>query len=337
MQYMRRAVIYASDFLHGIILILSAPGNGKERGDFVALAPFRLFEAIDKFLKYMDFVKNSSPLTLKAYKIDLEQAFGVRQASRASDGALEEGALLALAREALNQWASLSLASRNRKSATLKSFLGWAYQENLLERDLSPLIVCPKVPRKIPHFLSVDEALAVLKSYDEEEFDLVRGRDQALFLVLYGGGLRVSEACQLKWTDVHFARRSLRLNGKGGKERMAILPQLGIEVLKRLRALSPDPFVFGAAVLNPRTAYEWVRTRGAKAGLMKPLHPHALRHSFATHLLTSGANLRTLQELLGHESLQATEKYTHLGIDHLARALESHHPLSQSPLQRKKA
>ncbi|MNT36365.1 Tyrosine recombinase XerD [compost metagenome] len=86
-------------------------------------------------------------------------------------------------------------------------------------------------------------------------------------------------------------------------------------------------FVFGNEALNPRTAYEIIRQSGLRAGLLQPLHPHALRHSFATHLLSSGANLRTLQELLGHESLQATEKYTHLGIDQLARTMENIHPL----------
>jgi integrase/recombinase XerC/integrase/recombinase XerD len=286
----------------------------------------------------MDFVKSSSPLTLKAYKKDLEQAFG-EKSPKADASGLNETELLTLVREAQNSWAGLSLSSRNRKSATLKSFFGWAYQEQLTERDLSTQITCPKVPKKLPHFLSVDEALAVLHSYDKKDTSLLSLRDKTLFLVLYGAGLRVSEACVLKWTDVHFSSRSLRLIGKGHKERLVILPSLAIETLQYLRKISDDENVYvfgvGTEALNPRIAYEWVRTRGAKAQLMKPLHPHALRHSFATHLLSSGANLRTLQELLGHESLQATEKYTHLGVDQLARTLETHHPLSATPFQKK--
>lgn len=283
----------------------------------------------------MDFVKSSSSLTIKAYKKDLEQAFGSADNPNAPK-TVSEQELLNLAREALNGWANLSLSSRNRKTATLKSFFGWVYQEQLTERDLATQIHCPKVPKKLPHFLSVDEALAVLHSFDREAEDLRLLRDKAMFLVLYGGGLRVSEACNLKWTDIHFSSRSLRLKGKGGKERLVILPSLGLEILQKLRKQSSEEFVFGVEALNPRVAYEWVRQRGAAAQLMKPLHPHALRHSFATHLLTSGANLRTLQELLGHESLQATEKYTHLGVDQLARTLEAHHPLS-TPKERKKA
>lgn len=283
----------------------------------------------------MDFVKSSSPLTLKAYRKDLEQAFGSEDKWRSSSNP-SEIEILGLAREALNRWAGLSLASRNRKTATLKSFFGWAYQEQLTERDLSTQLHCPKVPKKLPHFLSVDEALAVLHSYDREAETLRKLQDRAMFLVLYGGGLRVSEACGLRWSDVHVSTRSLRLNGKGGKERIVILPSMAMEVLQKLRKEGEGDYIFGGAPLSPRVAYEWVRSRGAKAQLMKPLHPHALRHSFATHLLSSGANLRTLQELLGHESLQATEKYTHLGVDQLACTLETHHPLSATPGKRKK-
>lgn len=288
--------------------------------------PINIFDSISKYLKYIEFVKSSSPLTLKAYKKDLEQAFGAPPTD--SPSRLSETEILDQARGALNRWAPLSLASRNRKSATLKSFFAWAYQEQLTERDLSTHILCPKVPKKLPHFLSVDEALAVLSSYKNQDPTLPHLRDQALFLLLYGGGLRVSEACKLQWTDVHFETRSVHLLGKGNKERLVILPRLALESLKKLKSLSEDLYVFGETPLNPRVAYEWVRGRGRKALLMKPLHPHALRHSFATHLLSSGANLRTLQELLGHESLQATEKYTHLSIDQLARTMETHHPLS---------
>lgn len=284
----------------------------------------------------MDFIKFSSPLTLKAYKKDLEQAFGEGiSLARKESEVLTEADLVGLIRKALNSWAGLSLSSRNRKSATLKSFFNWAYQEELTEKNLSIQITCPKVPKKIPHFLSVDEALAVLHSYDSQDTSLENLRDKSLFLVLYGAGLRVSEACQLKWTDIQFSSRCLKILGKGGKERLVILPQLAIAILQKLQRLSHDRFVFGAEALNPRVAYEWVRSRGAKAQLMKPLHPHALRHSFATHLLSSGANLRTLQELLGHESLQATEKYTHLGIDQLAQTLETYHPLSAIPSKKK--
>lgn len=226
-------------------------------------------------------------------------------------------------------WADLSPASRNRKAATLKSFLGYLFQEGLIETDLSLQLQTPSVPRKIPNFLSVDEILSCLKSFDDNE----NPQEKALFLLIYGAGLRVSEACNLRWRDFHPQQRSLRIRGKGNKERIAILPINVAEALGSL--INKELFVWGPQALGTRTAYEWIRSRGKKAGLIRPLHPHALRHSFATHLLSSGANLRTLQELLGHESLTATERYTHLGVDQLARTMESHHPLGQAQLKRK--
>jgi integrase/recombinase XerC/integrase/recombinase XerD len=197
-----------------------------------------------------------------------------------------------------------------------------------LERDLSLQVICPKVPKKLPHFLSVDEVLSVLKTFDDK--NEVPLKEKVLFLLLYGGGLRISEACNLRWSSVHLDQKILRVMGKGNKERVVALPDLTIKNLRRWKKESSfDDYVFGEKPLVQRTAYEMVRQSGLRAGLLKPLHPHALRHSFATHLLSSGANLRTLQELLGHESLQATEKYTHLGIDQLARTMESLHPLGK--------
>ncbi|MFM6929486.1 MAG: tyrosine-type recombinase/integrase, partial [Bdellovibrio sp.] len=209
------------------------------------------------------------------------------------------------------------------------SFFSWAFtEENLLERDLSLQVICPKVPKKLPHFLSVDEILSVLKTFDEK--NKVPLKEKVLFLLLYGGGLRISEACNLRWNSVHPEQKILRVMGKGNKERVVALPSMTIQALKKWKKENSfDEYVFGEKPLVQRTAYEMVRQSGVRAGLLKPLHPHALRHSFATHLLTSGANLRTLQELLGHESLQATEKYTHLGIDQLARTMEKLHPLGK--------
>lgn len=288
---------------------------------------FCLSNNIDKYLKFMCFVKSAAPLTIKHYTLDLKQAFDYDKESR-FPGELSETDLLAKARAAFNHWAHLSPASRNRKAATLKSFFSWAFSEGLTENDLSFHITCPKVPKKIPHFLSVDEAISVLKSFDGQNQTLLK--EKVLFLLLYGGGLRVSEACNLKWSEIQFPQKVLRITGKGSKERVCSLPSLVFQNLELWKKESCfDEFVFGETPLNQRTAYDMIRQSGGRAGLLKPLHPHALRHSFATHLLSSGANLRILQELLGHESLQATEKYTHLGIDHLARTMESIHPLGK--------
>jgi site-specific recombinase XerD len=297
---------------------------------------------IYNYLKFMKNVQSSSDHTIRAYALDLEQVFSFSRFMPLSVPGLVkitgsyppepfsgEAELLASARRAFDQWRKLSPASRNRKTATLKSFFSWLYQQSLTETNLSDQFVCTKMPQKIPDFLSVDEVMAVLKSFELPQPPPTLESEKTMFLLLYGGGLRVSEACALKWKDIMWAQLCIRVLGKGNRERLIILPNMVLSQLKKMKESQTGDYVFGDKVLNSRTAYEWIRGRGAKAGLHKTLHPHSLRHSFATHLLTSGANLRTLQELLGHKSLQATEKYTHVSIGQLAEMMEKRHPLGR--------
>ncbi|MBC7741922.1 MAG: tyrosine-type recombinase/integrase [Bdellovibrionaceae bacterium] len=283
---------------------------------------------VSNFLKYQENIESSAVLTLRAYALDLKQAFAGKQES-----ILNYSEFWDLARPALNKWGQLSLASRNRKIATLKSFFNWLYNEKLTEKNYGSQLTCPKVPKKIPHFLSVDEIISILNFFQisaglqlEEKYQKALIKQKTLFLLLYGGGLRISEASNLEWKNVQVSERRLLIKGKGGKERFSILPAFCFDHLQKI-SLSKTTFVFGDEPLNTRTGYEMIRDLGKKAALMNPLHPHALRHSFATHLLASGANLRTLQTLLGHDSLTATEKYTHLSVDHLARLIDQTHPL----------
>jgi integrase/recombinase XerC/integrase/recombinase XerD len=288
-------------------------------------------EALARYFADLESVEQASPHTLRAYRRDLEQAFG-----SSGEEPLQGTWLLEKARLAQHDWSHLAPASRNRKVATLKSFFNYVSDQKWIAEDLAPRLVSPKVPKKIPHFLSVDEALAVLKTLEgEARTSSSRGRDLLLFLLLYGAGLRISEACGLRWKQVHEEAKTAVLLGKGGKERVVAFSAPATLLLKAWRTRSSrDEFVWGEKALDSRTAYEIIRQAGLRTGLLKNLHPHALRHSFATHLLSSGANLRTLQELLGHTSLQATEKYTHLGLHELARTLEKHHPFG-SDLKKK--
>ena len=287
-----------------------------------------LSNSIANYLKYIENIESCSKLTLKAYRLDLKQAYFQNKSDE-----LSVEMLWNLTRLGLNQWSKLSLASRNRKVATLKSFFNWLYQEKYIEQNYSHLLICPKVPKKIPHFLSVDEVMSVIQHYSMRSLELKETKEITLFILLYGGGLRISEACQLKWSSISFNQRKVMILGKGNKERILILPAFCIDHLKNLKKSYDCDFVFAETALNPRTGYEMIRNCGKKAGLMNTIHPHSLRHSFATHLLASGANLRVLQKLLGHDSLQATEKYTHLNIDSLARTMEKNHPLGNSKLK----
>lgn len=285
-------------------------------------------DAIAKYLKSLESVESASAHTLRAYKNDLFQAFG------GSEGvALAPGWLLEKAQEAQKNWGGLAAATRNRKVAALKSFFRYLSEQKLLKEDLAIKLASPKVPKKIPHFLSVDEATAVLKRLEKDALESEAFETSLLlFLLLYGAGLRISEACALSWKQVAGDFKTARLKGKGGRERLVAFPAPVTALLRKWKKSSDGGvFVWGSKPLDTRKAYEMIRQAGARAGLLKNLHPHALRHSFATHLLSSGANLRTLQELLGHASLQATEKYTHLGLHELARTLEKHHPLGKKP------
>lgn len=308
------------------------------------------------YLKHLSFAKAASLHTSKSYAKDLSQflaPMGVKAILFAAEPFIsftvvwdktepplvngEESRLLRLSqaeeeeikdlvRRAQDSWRELAPTSRNRKLAVIKGFLRWLHQEGLIERNLSLQIFSTKVPVHLPHFISVDEVMSLLTSLQQRK-DPQAFRDLALILLLYGGGLRVSEACQLTWDRIDLNQGLLRLLGKGKKERMVAIPERVLTALKDLPRT--DSYIFGVSPLHPRVAYEIVRKAGAAASLVKPLHPHALRHSYATHLLTSGADLRVLQELLGHSTLAATQKYTHLSVDHVAAALENHHPLGR--------
>lgn len=305
---------------------------------------FLVSKQIHNFLKYLENIESCSPLTLKAYTLDLNQAFF--QKGQPSTNARKNSNLINLAdvkaaafnsseelwllcRDSLTQWGRLSPASRNRKIATLKSFFNWLYAEKIIDKNYADQLVCPKVPKKIPHFISVDEVISVLQFLNQSAEEETQNQ-KTLFNLLYGGGLRISEACNLRWKNVRLDERKILILGKGQKERLIVIPEACNEVLKTQKARNKSSeYVFGDEPLNSRKGYDYIRSLGRKVGLMNPLHPHSLRHSFATHMLASGTNLRTLQTMLGHESLQATEKYTHLNIDTLARIVEIRHPLSK--------
>lgn len=307
-------------------------------------------ELVLKFIETLNFKEKTSPHTVVAYAGDLHQAFAsflpgpvIGPAINGSSDyayhikenkvpplscALTNQNLENIARTYLMSLNDHESSSRARKIATLRKFFSFLKQEKIVD-EIPKLLVTPKATHKIPHFLSVDEALSVLKLLSSPELSPRDLQCKILFLLLYGTGLRVSEACSLRWQDVNLSKRELRITGKGNKERLISMPVLVQLNLASVRSSQNQMYVWGKAPLNTRTAYNYIAQIGKKAGLSKPVHPHALRHSYATHLMNGGADLRVIQEMLGHSSLVATEKYTHVSLDQLSRTMESFHPLAK--------
>lgn len=297
---------------------------------------YNISNLLDKYLKYLEFNKSFSKLTLKSYKLDLGQFFSLSAKKKTKKNEVLKKNTKELTQflkvkinkyKHKNHW---SPATKNRKIASLKSFFKWLYQNRYIDEDLNRKIKSPKIPHKIPHFLSIDEVFSLIETIKKNQ---EHKKDLTLILLLYGGGLRVSEACSAKWSDLDISRQTLKIKGKGSKERLIILPDMVIQHLisikDKIKNHENKGYIFGCS-LPQRKAFSIVRDWGVKSGLKKNISPHVLRHSYATHMLDSGSNLRVLQSLLGHQSLSATQKYTQVQLSKLVRTLNQFHPLSKT-------
>lgn len=292
-----------------------------------------------KYLQTLQLVKGYSSQTIRAYIIDLTQLFEIpteyiqdningKPTDSPKKIKLDEKALLSTIRAYFSSTKDLKPSSKNRKIASTKSFLNWLYENQYIDEDLSHRVHINKVNQALPKYLSVDEILSIYKVIneaikDKDSFQLQQ--EKLMITLMYGCGLRVSEVIGLTWSQINLKRKTLIVLGKGKKERMIALPSGVLKLLSQYK--SEGDLLFDN--LTQRKIYSIVEMWSKKAGILRRINPHALRHSYATHLLMSGADLRSIQELLGHESLTATQKYTHLDINHLARTLEAHHPLSK--------
>ncbi len=233
---------------------------------------------------------------------------------------------------------ALSASSIQRKLAALRTFLGFLAENGLIEKDVSRAVPAPKVQKKLPVVLNEEQAALLV---DGTMTVPLSTRDRALLDLLYTCGLRVSEAANLDWSDIHWSSSRLMVrSGKGGKDR--VIPILtGTKTLlwkfKEASSLATCPAIFRSSRglrMSTRAIYNLVRKKALKLGIPVHATPHTLRHSFATHLLTNGANLRAIQELLGHASLSTTQRYTHLDIKTLCEEYDRAHPLAREKNQR---
>ena len=309
----------------------------------LAVDDVTLDDAIASFLLYLRTERRASPHTLSAYGKDLASfaAFARERESPAIDDVRLVDLYL------LRGWLGL-LARKNapssiaRKVASARSWMRWLRRRRHIPTSPADELASPRVRRPLPTLLSVDAAGEVVESPSAET---ARGaRDRAMFELLYGSGLRVSELCGLDVGAVDLGAGSALVRGKGDKERFVPVGSKCVAAIvrwleERPRMVHPktgkqDPKALFLAARGARIGSRAVRSvvhaYGASGAGRADLHPHALRHTCATHMLDNGADLRSIQEMLGHASLSTTQRYTHVSMEHLMRVYDAAHPLARA-------
>ncbi|HTO06270.1 MAG TPA: tyrosine recombinase [Myxococcota bacterium] len=286
--------------------------------------------AIDAFLTHLAVERGLSPATVEAYGRDLARlAEGVGELAVAR---LDARALRAHI-DALER-RGLAASTRARSLSACAQLLAWLRAEKLLESDPLADLSRPKRGRRVPKVLSAEEVTALVHAPDESDVGI---RDRALLELLYAAGLRVSELTSLRLADLRIASRACTVEGKGRRERLALFGEPAARALERYlaevrprwlrRGEAPEVFVSARGKRLTRQAV-WYRIRayGRALGIAHKLTPHVLRHSFATHLLEGGADLRIVQEMLGHADIGTTEIYTHVSRARLHELVNRRHP-----------
>lgn len=296
---------------------------------------------INGFLDFLATQRNASRHTIDAYRNDLQALAEFITHERGDE--LEAGAvdhlLLRLYLARLNcgkgpHSAAYAKSSIGRKLAAIRAFFAWMVRSGQIATNPAELIATPKREQNLPFHLNIDQIVTVVEGpghADGEE--LYRDRDAAILELLYSSGLRVSELTGLSIGDLDLASGMVRVLGKGNKERIVPVGTAALVALKRYLAHRPNvhedtPLFLGrrGSRINRRTVARIVTCWSSAITAFRPVSPHTLRHTFATHLLEGGADLRSIQELLGHSSLSTTQKYTHIGIDRLLEVYDKAHP-----------
>lgn len=284
--------------------------------------------AVGSFLEYLGVERGASPHTLRSYAADLTE-FTRFLADERIGGFPDADTRAVRAYVARLHQRRLSKATIARKLAAVRSCFRFLARRGALPANPARQVRSPRLGRRLPSFLPVDEATVLLNAPPEPS--AAGARDRALLELLYASGLRVAEGCGLDLDDLDEARRTVRVVGKGDKERVVPVGETALEALAAhlaMRGRRRGPLFLNArgGRLTPRSAHRIVRARARQAGIDQRVTPHTLRHSFATHMLGAGADLRLIQELLGHSRLSTTQRYTHVSPEHLMRVYDRAHP-----------
>lgn len=290
------------------------------------MVPFSYY--IDKFLNYLTIEKNYSPHTLTNYHIDLKEFEGFLTNHQIKDIKNIDYFIL---RKFLSMLSERQLNKRtvSRKISTLKSFFKLLVREGEIKNNPASSLIYPRLEKNLPEFLTEKQVIHVLSLPQKK--DLLGLRDKAILEVLYSTGARVSELVNLKIDDVDLISAIIKVMGKGRKERLLPLGEPALQSIKKYLDLRTDRNQ--ALFINKNNGH--LTDRGVRlivdkyikqAAVTLKISPHTFRHSFATHLLNRGADLRSVQELLGHSSIATTQVYTHLTIDSLKKVYDKAHP-----------
>lgn len=291
---------------------------------------------IERFGRYLGIERNASRHTCLAYQRDLEEFRHFLTATLGwSDDrtAVERIDRLVLRHYLATLHKTCKKSSIARKLSTLRSFFRFLVREGVLAANPGELVSSPRLDRYLPTVLSPDEATALMETRPGS--DLLALRDRALVELCYSSGLRVGELVALDIGHLDLEQRVVRVLGKGRKERIVPVGGPALRALADYLAERGAPDGNAPLFLNQRggrltarSVQRNLKPRLNQAGILKNATPHALRHTFATHLLDAGADLRSIQELLGHASLSTTQKYTQVSVEHLMQVYDKAHPRS---------
>jgi integrase/recombinase XerC len=303
----------------------------------------RFEEGASAFYDYINVTRNLSGHTLRAYQADISEFLQwlAGHIVNQSGVAREETLLREMPSAYISHLSGrgLSKTSLARKGSALKTFFKFLMKERYFAENSLPVVFHrPKLLRRLPEFLSAEEIETLLQAVAREPDSPLKLRNRAIVEILFSSGIRVGELTLLDFGHVNWEHAELLIKGKGGRERIAFISQRALDALSAYRSVWPQlaqaqPFHESALFLNyqgerlnVRSVRRLLVEIGESAGLQKPLHPHVFRHSFATHLLNHGVDLRIVQELLGHISIRSTQIYTHVSTERLKRAYLKAHP-----------
>ncbi|APP81926.1 tyrosine recombinase XerC [Xanthomonas hortorum pv. vitians] len=301
--------------------------------------------SVEDFLAYLQVERQVSAHTLDAYRRDLAALVSWAAEQKGEDGAPLDAALLdsaQLTSAQLRQFVAaehrrgLSPKSLQRRLSACRSYYAWLLKHGRIAASPAAAMRAPKAPRKLPQVLDADEAVRLVEVPTDAPLGL---RDRALLELFYSSGLRLSELCALRWRDLDLESGLVMVLGKGEKQRLVPVGPHAITALREWLRDSggrAETHVFpgrAGGAISQRAVQIRIKQLAVRQGMFKDVHPHMLRHSFASHILESSGDLRGVQELLGHSDIATTQIYTHLDFQHLAKVYDAAHPRAK----RKKA